>query len=335
MTRHQFLILAIFSFLFISCNDHKTVTIAGPALGTSYQIKYFSETEMDIQARIDEVIDRVNQSMSTYIPDSKISRINKGDTTVVIDDAFREVLNHSYRIWVKTNGYFDPTVGALVNAWGFGPEKGLKKMDSARVDSIMQFTGFGKITTTSDGRIQKADPRVYLDFNAIAKGYTVDLMARMLDSLNIENYLVEIGGEVIAKGINLEKNTDWVVAIDNPRQEIERTYAATLRLKDRAMASSGNYRKFRIDPMTGEKYVHTIDPKTGYTKKSNLLAVSVIAKTCMEADAYATAFMAMELGLVKSFVTIDKSLEVFVVYLDENGEEKIFMTHNFNEMLME
>ena len=305
----------------------------GGALGTSYSITYLTERELDIQSEIDSVFEVINHSMSTYIPDSDISKINNGDATVRVDQMFREVFELSQEVHDNTNGYFDPTVGALVNAWGFGPGD-IVKMDSSKVDSILQFVGLDKIRLNSDGTIAKKDPRIFMDFNAIAKGYAIDRLAILLDQKDIGNYLIEVGGEIISKGENKIKNKSWIVGIDDPQIEEGRRLKLTLQLADKAMASSGNYRKFRVDSITGQKYVHTIDPKTGYTRDSQILAVSVIANSCAKADAYATAMMAMELPESKKVLNQQEELDAYIIYLEKDGEVAEFMTPGFKKLVV-
>ena len=316
-----------------SCGDERNWiknTDLGEALGTTYSIIYLTKDSLDFQTEIDSVFRVVNQSMSTYIPESDISRINRGDTTVVVDAMFREGLSLSREVYDETGGYFDPTVGILVNAWGFGP--GTKaEMDSARVAELKTYVGLDKIILTEDNRIRKEYPEMQLDFNAIAKGYAIDRLAAMLDSFNIDNYLVEVGGEIVTKGTNRLKEKPWVVGIDDPQVEIGRRLKITLNLQDEAMASSGNYRKFRIDSLTGEKYVHTVDPLTGFTKNSNVLATSVIAPSCALADAYATAFMAMDLRESMAFLEGEHDLEAYLIYLDGEGNVMEYFTPGFRE----
>ncbi len=300
----------------------------GNALGTTYSIIYLSDREMDVQQEIDSVFRVVNQSMSTYIPDSDISKINSGDSTIVVDDMFREVFSLSKVVYEASNGYFDPTVGVLVNAWGFGPGKQIT-LDSTKIDSLLQYVGFDKVRLTAGGKIVKRRPEIFFDFNAIAKGYAIDRLGKLLEGKNMENYLVEVGGEVLAKGENLISKKPWTVGIDDPQVENGRQLKQIITLKDGALASSGNYRKFRVDPDTGEKYVHTINPKTGYTQNSKVLATSVIAKDCATADAYATAFMAMDLEDSKAVLSKIEVLEAYIIYLDETGVTREFMTPGF------
>lgn len=333
------LLCFLFSVLVFGCKDKterpllKNKTL-GNALGTTYAVTYLDIEERDFSKSIDSVFAVFNKSLSTYIPDSDISKINRGDTTVVVDQMFRDVFFQSQVINYETNGYFDPTVGVLVEAWGFGAGQPLKTLTPAKIDSLMQYVGWIKIGLTRDYHIEKANPNVRFDFNAIAKGYAIDRIARMLDGRGIENYLVEVGGEIVAKGSNLITKKPWTVGIDDPLNLENRGSAAIVQLKDRALASSGNYRKFRIDGETGEKYVHTINPKTGYTKNSKVLAVTVIADYCIQADGYATAFMAMDLEDTKALLKLkEQDLEAFIIYLDDQGGTQKFITKGFEELL--
>ena len=324
-------------FCLMSCGDQMNSwvknTNTGGALGTSYSIIYLAKDSLNFQQGIDSVFYAVNASMSTYLPDSDISKINKGDSTVIVDQMFEEVFTIAKEVYAATDGYFDPTVGVLVNAWGFGPEARIE-MDSASVKELLNYVGLNKVSLTSSHRIHKDLPQIQLDFNAIAKGYAIDRLAAYLDSKEIENYLVEVGGEIVTRGENRIKNKMWVVGVDDPQVELGRQLKITLTLKDRALASSGNYRKFRIDSLTGQRYVHTIDPKTGFTKNSNVLAASVIAENCAMADAYATAFMAMDLYKSMSIFENIAGLEGYVIYLDEKGAVQEFMTPGFKKQVV-
>ena len=308
-------------------------TYFGGALGTSYSITTLYQGELNLEKEIDSVFAVINNSMSTYIPDSDISKINRGESEIVVDQMFRDVFELSKEVYYSTNGSFDPTVGALVNAWGFGPAK-QQELDSTKVDSILQFVGFEKVSLTEEGTVIKKDPRIFFDFNAVAKGYAIDRLAVLLDQKEIKNYLIEVGGEIVSKGENKLKNKSWIVGIDDPQLEEGRRLKLTLQLRDRALASSGNYRKFRVDSITGKKYVHTIDPKTGYTKNGRILSASVISNTCARADAYATAFMVMELAETKDLLDSIEELEAYIIYFDENGEVTEFMTPEFKKLIV-
>lgn len=324
--------------VFAGCRTNESKWVknisSGSALGTSYNITYLATSELSFEQEIDSLFLALNRSMSTYIPTSDISRINAGDSTIVVDAMFREVFKLSGKVFEATDGYFDPTVGVLVNAWGFGPGNELE-MDSVKVDSLLDYVGFNKVAINSENKIKKADPAIYFDFNAIAKGYAVDRLAVLLRNKGIADFLIEVGGELVAQGENRVKGKKWVVAIDDPLMEEGRAYKRTLYMKDIAMASSGNYRKFKIDPETGTKYVHTIDPKTGYTRNSNILATSVMAQDCATADAFATAFMAMDLERTKAVLAKHKELEGYIIYLDPEGNVLEYMTNGFKENVLD
>jgi len=336
--KKYFLVVIVVLGLFQSCKQSNSVGVRneniGGALGTSYSIISITSDKIDLQKEIDSVFAVINHSLSTYIPESDISRINNGDSTVVVDEMFREVFNLSKEINKETNGFFDPTVGTLVNAWGFGPERQIS-MDSLKIDSLLNFVGLDKIQIDDTNRIIKTNPNIYLDFNAIAKGYSIDRLAAMLDAKGINNYLIEVGGELVAKGKNTIKDKSWVVGIDDPEMQVKRATKILINLNDRALASSGNYRKFRVDETTGKKYVHTVNPKTGYTQISNTLAVTILADDCATADAYATAFMAMDLSDAFKLINENKRLEAYIIYVDEKGETQEFLTKGFKEFVVE
>ncbi|MDO6519222.1 FAD:protein FMN transferase [Zobellia uliginosa] len=329
------LIVFLVGLQLISCGGPGSTVrneASGAALGTSYNLIYLTPEKLDLQKQIDSVFDAINHSLSTYIPTSDISRINKGDSTLVVDQMFREVFNLSQEVYTNTKGHFDPTVGILVNAWGFGPGKQME-MDSARVDSLLRYVGFNKVKLTERFTVQKTEPDIYFDFNAIAKGYSIDRLAKLMEMHDVENYLLEVGGELVAKGNNQIKGKPWVVGIEDPTIEDDRKLKATIELRDKALASSGNYRHFRKDPVSGVKYVHTIDPITGFTKNSNTLAATVLADNCAKADAYATSFMAMDLDEVLKLLTVTRELEAYIIFFDEKGETHEFMTPGFEALL--
>jgi len=312
-------------FLWVGCDTtSELVRHSGYALGTSYGAQYH-EIDADyetVQAGIDSIFYVVNKSLSTYLPDSDISKINRGDSLLVIDQHFKTVFDKSNLLWYKTQGYFDPTVGAWVNAYGFGPEKPLAEISPAQRDSIMEVTGWARIQLI-DNRIIKDNPAIYIDFNAIAKGYTVDLVAHYLSSLGSENHLVEIGGELVAKGINPTSGEQWKVGIDHPQQTEERALQAVLSIEDQALATSGNYRKYRVDEKTGQIYVHSINPLNGKPVRSKVLSASVKAPDCMTADAYATSLMVMPFERGKAMIEADPSLSAYWILAKGTGTEEV------------
>ncbi len=323
--------LLLLLFLFISCTNTSQTelkTLQGNAIGTTFSIKYLDSKNGDYALKIDSLIKAINKSTSTYIPTSDISRVNNGDTTVVIDAYFEEVFTKSAKIFEETDGDFDPTIGILVNAWGFGPENSLENLDSLKVDSLLTYVGFHKVSL-KDKKIKKLYPQIYFDFNAIGKGFLVDVIGRLFEQNNVKNYMVEIGGEIRARGVN-QDNIPWKIAIENPNEDGTRSFATVIQLHDESIATSGNYRKYRKTE-DGKKYVHTINTKTGYASESNLLSASVISKSdCADVDGYATAFMAMGLEKSKDFLLNHTDLKAFLIYVDENHEIKTFKSANFD-----
>ncbi|WP_158840593.1 FAD:protein FMN transferase [Polaribacter sp. L3A8] len=323
------IIFITFILVLISCAEKKTTkdfTLKGYVFGTSYKI-VFLDAPQNYQKSIDSLFFLMNKSLSTYMPESNISKINKGDSTVVVDDLFLEVFKKSKRIYKETDGYFDPTVGNLVNAWGFGPKREKINLTEAQVKQEMLYVGLDKVTIV-DGKVKKQDPNIYLDFNSIAKGFGIDVVARFLDRKNIANYLVEIGGEIRAKGVKKE-NHPWVIKLVNPIKKDSTKGFRNINLSNKSMATSGNYRKFRITK-DGRKYVHTVNPKTGYAIESSLLSASVIANLdCADTDAYATAFMAMGLNKAKEFLQKHKNIDAILLFIDEKGKLKEYKTNAY------
>ena len=313
------------------------VTLHGNAFGTTYHIivyKTSKVSEKQLHKGVDSVIYRVNKSVSTYLPKSDISRINQGDSTVVVDAIFKAIFKTSKKIHKNAQGYFDPTIGVLRNAYGFGDVKPLKQIDKKQLDSLMHFVGFEKVILTAEGTIKKQHPETYIDFNAIAKGYGLDAIGNYFKTLGVKNFIIELGGEVVAKGSNLEKEKAWVVGIESPFSNLNhRTITTKVALQDVALASSGNYRKFRYDSLTGKKYVHTINPKTGLAEASDVLSATVIAPNCTIADGYATACMALGFEGAKKMLEKLNSVEAYLIYASKNGDAEVFMTNGFKKYL--
>ena len=319
MKKAFFIFLFSSLFTLTSCKNeiNTPIKLQGFVFGTSYNIIYY-DVGISFEEEIIQLFEDINNSISTYIPTSDISRINSGDSGVIVDAYFKEIFSKSERIFKETKGYFDPTVGNLVNAWGFGPEKSMNNIDSSRVKDLMKFVGFDKVTIENNQVIKKYS-ETYFDFNSIGKGYGLDIIARFLESKKVANYLIEIGGEVRVKGTKPEGKI-WTVQLENPNTDGTRSAYTYLQLTNSSMASSGNYRKFRMAP-TGEKYVHTINPKTGFALESNLLAATVIAELdCADVDAYATAFMAMGLEKTVKFLEDKPHLKVVLIYVNEAGD---------------
>ena len=308
-----------------SCNkEPENIKLSGYVFGTSYSVIY--EGQANFEKQFDSLFYVINKSMSTYQVNSDISKINRNESTT-IDAHFEKVFKTSKDIYTQTDGAFDPTIGAVVNAWDFGPEGKIIDLDSLKIDSLMLDVGLNKVTIYNRSII-KSRSGTFMDFNAIAKGYAVDVIAEFLESKQVRNYLVEIGGEIRSKGQNIEKMKAWTVGIDEPNFNGSQSVIKVIKIKDEAMATSGTYRKFKVDEY-GNRYAHIIDTKTGYPSQTNLLGISVIASECMIADAYATAFKAMGIENVKHFLQSHPELKVFLIFENEKQELETISLNGF------
>ncbi|MDG1729580.1 MAG: FAD:protein FMN transferase [Algibacter sp.] len=313
--------------VFFSCKEEqKNTKLTGTAFGTSYSIIY--DSDVNYETQFDSLFYVINKSMSTYQINSDISKLNRNES-FEIDEHFIKVYDASKEVFGKTEGAFDPSIGNVVNAWKFGAENTIEVIDSLKIDSLMQYVGYDK-TYRLNNTIIKSNPNVYIEFNAIAKGYGVDVVGEFLESQNINNYLVEIGGEIRVKGINFEKQSQWKVGLEEPNFDGGQSILKAIVLNDEAMATSGTYRKFKIDE-NGNRYAHIIDTETGYPSKTNLLSISVIAEDCMTADAYATAFKAMGIEKVKKFLELHPELKVFLIFENQDKEIQTLALNGFPE----
>mgnify|MGYP001450650334 FL=1 len=322
----NYLILVFITFF--SCSELKKTSLSGLIYGTSYNIQFYSSENSNYSNEIVAIFNEIDMSMSTYKKTSIISRVNNNNS-VQLDDHFKNVFSFSKKIYEKTGGRFDPSIGLLVNYWGFGPEKFI--LDS-QINSENQFTYL--LSKTGFNRFEIIDNKLsrpmdsYIDFNAIAKGYAVDEIAKFLKNKQIDNYLVEIGGEINTSGINIKKNKPWLVAIDMPRFDGDRSNYTSLELNNVSLASSGTYRKFKIDSM-GNRYAHIINPLTGYPSKTNILSVTVKASSCVEADAYATAIHTMNIEEIKEFFSVNNNISSLVIFENDKNELEELILNNF------
>ena len=326
--------MRIFTFLFLlvllsSCNTKtRNSSINGPIFGTSYNFVFEGDLPPLIQNDIDSLFTVINSSMSTYMTDSDISRINRNESHSV-DQHFINVFNISSRIYNETQGVFDPTIGAIVNAWRFGPEASNEKVTSVIIDSLLEGVGFEKLKIEGN-QLYKSSPSTYIDFNSVAKGYAVDVIADYFSSKGISNYLIEIGGELKASGMNAEKNQPWIVGIEAPNFDGTQSIVKAIALEASAMATSGTYRKYKVDEL-GNKYAHIIDTKTGHPSKSNILSVSVITEDCADADAYATAFQSMGIERLRAFLKNHTAIKAYVIYQNNNQSTAVESFNGFPE----
>jgi FAD:protein FMN transferase len=324
------LFLALFN---TSCNDKKEKTInliRGEAQGTTYQISIYDypfNTD-PLKIEIDNILNEFDLSLSTYHQKSLITQFNKEQDTIKLDKYFFKVLQKSIEIAELSDGNFDVTIAPLVNAWGFGFDEKSLKMNQSNIDSLLQLVNYKNIYfDIDDSLLVKKDKRIMLDFNAIAQGYSVDVVKEYLEKNAFENFMIEIGGELVAKGYKSD-NQKWRIGIDKPSDDgnPERSLKAIVSLENKALATSGNYRKFYIKD--GLKYSHTINPKTGMPVNHNLLSATVITDSCADADAFATLFMV--LGKDKSLAFIEKNkdlkLSVYFIFDNEQGNLETYIS---------
>ena len=326
---NKFRLLLLF-ILFISCiNEKNTFNIKGDALGTTYNIIIDSSLEkIDLSKSIDSIFSVINNSMSTYLQNSIISDVNKNIKTKV-DEHFIKVFTKSKEVWEESDRYFDPTVGILVNAYGFGPIVLSDNGNNKSIESLKHLVGFDKVFLNNNNEVIKENKDIFIDFNSIAKGYSVDLIGEFLSQKKINNYLIEVGGEILAKGINKRTKSVWTLGIQDPLNQDK--YIQTVELNDKALATSGNYRKYLLDPETGERYVHTINPITGLTSKNNTLSVSVISEDCITSDAWATALLSLDLNRGISIIDQKETLEALWI-ISDNDEIEIIKSKNWNKL---
>ncbi len=332
---NKFVFIALLSMALFSCKpkEQDYIKLEGGIFGTFYHVIYQPVHTIDLSEGINAELSKVDWALSTFKDTSSISRFNKSHRGIVLDSMMRYVIEDGQQVFKNTDGAFDMTVGELVNAWGFG----FKKRDSvvdARIQELLSHVGMHKVQIINDSLI-KADPAIKLDASAIAKGYGVDVVADYLESQGVENYMVEIGGEIRVKGIN-NKGLAWHVGIDKPIDDVtaaNREIEDIVAITGMGMATSGNYRNFYIKD--GKKYAHTISPYNGYPVQHSILSASILAPKCMTADAYATACMVM--GVDKSMEVIENlpGIEGYFIYDDEEGNTLIKYTSGFEKYIVQ
>ncbi len=300
----------------------------GMVFGTIYHITYQSGS--DLHGEIMDELRKVDGSLSPFNDRSVISMVNRNED-VEVDSMFERVFRLAMDISRETDGAFDITVAPLVNLWGFGFSHDTQPSAEA-IDSIMAIVGYHKVSLAG-GRVSKDDPRVTLDCSAIAKGYGTDVVARFLDSRGIGNYMVEIGGEIVSRGLS-PRNAPWKIGVIQPDDDslsVNSEVGAVIAASEIAMATSGNYRNFYY--RDGKKYAHTIDPKTGYPVQHNILSATVIAPDCATADAYATAFMVLGLDASREILLGHPELEAYLIYSDGNGGNAVWHSPSLKDRI--
>jgi thiamine biosynthesis lipoprotein len=341
-------LLIYFCFSCSNTPESGYLSFEGKTMGTYYKVTYAINNTKVEQEEIDQLLVDINKEVSTYIDTSTISKFNKAEEQLVLDASNlyssldKKISGHfmanfmaAKEIFQQSKGYFDPTVMPLVNYWGFGytEKKPVEAIDSIIIDSLLKFVGFQKVTMTAvePYTIKKERAGVQLDFSAIAKGYAVDVIAKLLESYDVEHYLVDIGGELRAKGQNANAKT-WTVGINVPKEDAGTTELQTaIPLKNLSIATSGNYRNFY--EVNGQKFSHTINPNTGFPERSRLLSASVFTEDCMVADAFATAFMTMGLEKAYEMANTSNELEAYFIYGKEDGAMGVKYTEGLKAVL--
>jgi thiamine biosynthesis lipoprotein len=334
MKRILFFITGILLISLSSCRNEKTVfdSFTGFIQGTTYSIVFENHGNLnsfELRSEVEKILHDFDMSLSLYIDSSVVSKINRNET-VVPDSFFINAFNKSRIISQLTGGAFDITVAPLVKAWGFGPDA-RKNFSESKRDSLLKLVGMEKVDLRN-GRIIKSDPRISLDFNAIAQGYSVDVISGYFDGRGIKNYLVEIGGEVRVRG---DKNGRfWRIGIDKPADDNMipgNDLEGVISLKNRSLATSGNYRKFYVE--NGIKYSHTIDPKTGYPAKNQLLSATILAGECAAADAVATACMVIGKDKTIEFLGMHPEYEGYLIFSDDSGNFKTWASKSLKKFI--
>jgi FAD:protein FMN transferase len=317
-------------FILAACVSRKEqeVRLWGEAQGSTYSIIYIDKELRTFHDEIDSIFQMIDESMSTYLPESLISKFNSGQD-IVTDEHFLNVLKRSIEVSRETGGVFDATVAPLVNAWGFGPDGETITPESALIDSLRNITGYEKLTIDQEGNIGRL-PGMKLDFNAIAQGYTVDIIAMFLEKMEVSDYMVEVGGEIRTLGKNAA-GKPWKIGIDKPIEQTEgRPLQVILNLSGQSLATSGSYRKFRMED--GKRYSHAIDPLIGRPVEHNLLSVTVLAADCTLADAYATAFLIMGIDKTLQFIK-GKDIHTYFISDDGNGGLDVIYSDGFKKYI--
>jgi thiamine biosynthesis lipoprotein len=335
--------LAVISLVFIWCTTSSSskssklskvyIKNQGHAQGTTYSAIYLQPNGIDLQSKIDSTFREIDLSLSIYTPNSIISKINNNNDSVRTDHHFEYVFNTAAEISARTKGAFDITVGPLVKAWGFAfGNKNHNHNQLPVVADYLPIIGYKKVQLKNH-RLLKDDQRILIDVNAIAQGYTADVMGQLLEKNGCSNYIFEIGGEIVCKGVN-ESGTMWKIGIDKPIDDSTGTVKelqSVLSLSNNAITTSGNYRKYYYK--NGKKYAHHIDPRTGYPIVHNLLSVTVIAPKGIVADAYACSFMVLGMDSAMKIYKFIPGMECYFIYVDSNGNQNVKYTPGFKKFL--
>lgn len=325
--------------LMFSCDNskkNKIYEVEGKGGSVVYRIKYISTDSTNLKPAIDSLVKLVDHSISAYNPESIVAKINQGYVSTKVNDHFKKAFTTAEKVWKESGGYYDPTVGILVKAWGFGKEliQPISKLPTEQeIDSLKRYVGFEKVHITDDDYVKKQNPAIQLDLTSVLRGYTADVLSDFLKSKGIENFSIKVDGQSIVQGKDIVNNTPWKVEAEDPYELNEDYKEVILNLNNESVSTDENYRRVWIDG-NGKRFVHIINPFTGHPMTGEMLSATVIAKTAVESDAYSTMFMIIGLEKSKEFLAKHPELKALLVYSDQNNEVKTYKTQNIEPLIV-
>lgn len=337
----KFLTLCLGALLLFSCDNNtkktsKLYEVEGKGGSVAYRVKYISADSTDLKPAIDSLVKVVDLSISSYNKESIVAKINQGIVATKANDHFKRVFATTQKVWKESGGFYDPTVGILVNAWGFGKEliQPVSKLPTEHeIDSLKKYVGFEKVHISDDDYVKKQNPAIQLDLTSVLRGYTADVISDFLKSKGIENFSVKVDGQTIVEGKDVVNNTPWKVEAEDPYELNDDYKEVILHLNNESVSTDENYRRVWIDG-NGKRFVHIINPFTGYPMTGEMLSATVIAKTAQESDAYSTMFMIIGLEKSKEFLAKHPELKALLVYSDLNNEVKTYKTQNIEPLIV-
>ena len=337
----KFLTLCLGALLLFSCDNNtkktsKLYEVEGKGGSVAYRVKYISADSTDLKPAIDSLVKVVDHSISSYNKESIVAKINQGLVATKANDHFKRAFATAQKVWKESGGFYDPTVGILVNAWGFGKEliQPVSKLPTEHeIDSLKKYVGFKKVHISDDDYVKKQNPAIQLDLTSVLRGYTADVISDFLKSKGIENFLVKVDDQTIVEGKDVVNNTPWKVEAEDPYELNDDYKEVILHLNNESVSTDENYRRVWIDG-NGKRFVHIINPFTGYPMTGEMLSATVIAKTAVESDAYSTMFMIIGLEKSKEFLAKHPELKALLVYSDQNNEVKTYKTQNIEPLIV-
>jgi len=337
----KFLTLCLGALLLFSCDNNtkktsKLYEVEGKGGSVAYRVKYISADSTDLKPAIDSLVKVVDHSISSYNKESIVAKINQGLVATKANDHFKRAFATAQKVWKESGGFYDPTVGILVNAWGFGKEliQPVSKLPTEHeIDSLKKYVGFEKVHISDDDYVKKQNPAIQLDLTSVLRGYTADVISDFLKSKGIENFSVKVDGQTIVEGKDVVNNTPWKVEAEDPYELNDDYKEVILHLNNESVSTDENYRRVWIDG-NGKRFVHIINPFTGYPMTGEMLSATVIAKTAVESDAYSTMFMIIGLEKSKEFLAKHPELKALLVYSDQNNQVQTYKTQNIEPLIV-